>query len=34
MATAKVWKRLVMYNLKILFWNHLKTNEKNYRNLH
>jgi hypothetical protein len=27
----RIWKRLVMHSLKILFWNHLKTSEKNYR---
>jgi hypothetical protein len=26
----RIWKRLVVYNLKVLFWNHDKTTEKNY----
>jgi hypothetical protein len=27
----RIWKRLVMYNFRILLWNHLKMTEKNYR---
>jgi len=27
----RIWKRPITYNLKILFWNHLTMNEKNYR---
>jgi hypothetical protein len=26
----RVWKRLVMYNLMVLFWNDLKMTKKNY----